>query len=434
MAFSDGFEVWYFVFVFTQVLLVFYISYFFKRVSNLFSVMTILFWISYQYPILFYLDIIEFQANITLVAEKYVESAFYYSMLFKLSFDFAYVGWMKLRKSKPSFNNGHGLNINFSRKFKISSSWIFFVLVVAGTCLILGLKGNLLALFAPPSRFFGEETLLNIYKIFSLLALLMVLYRHYNYRKNHILLFVALILALAYSMAIFSRAVVIPFALYFVMRFIYSSSGWKQFLTIVVTGIVYFNAIYGRGAELGIINFFASIIELIPVIPDLTSFVMATVSGQATLTLTLSGVEEGQIRLPTNVTQFLLYISPIPSFLLDTSKFYAYQSLTPHFGFPIGINTDLVGESILWFGSGYFCFGAALGLLFSFVDGRLDKAKVYHLLFFACCVFSGLSSVASIRAASRFIIYAFVFMWGWKFAAFLTSIARKNGESRKICS
>ncbi|GAB6264345.1 hypothetical protein [Photobacterium sp. R1] len=405
-------DTFFFIWVIFQLLLILYVNHKRKSIINAYTLATLVYFGSYAYPYLYVLGYTDTLFNESIFYSDYASSAIWSYFLFKCTFDVVYILQLNLwRKNRSQTLNNHLILKNekivkFYRRF--NSTHICVLYVISLFLFIVG-AGGLEEFIFPKTRFeFDNEKIVNLAYIISLLTLFYSLLRHYNYQQNHILIFCGLCYVLVYPMSLSGRAVVLPFVMIVIASY-FSERGLSKLKLLLLTFFIsafYINALYVRNNGIGIDNFILGFGKTYSDIPLIFDFFFATVSGFATTTLTHAGLADGTINIKPDPLLFLLYISPIPSFILPTELFVPYQSLTPHFGFSIGINSDIVSESILWFGSyGMLLVGGIIGWIANFVDVRaLSKDIIAKLLFFSFTYLTLMSNIASMRASSRFII------------------------------
>ncbi|WP_133638237.1 oligosaccharide repeat unit polymerase [Photobacterium lutimaris] len=302
-----------------------------------------------------------------------------------------------------------------TRLYKMIGGGVVLTLYFLSFIMFIIGAGGINEFLFPVSRFnFSNEKIVNLAYIISLLTYFYSLLRHYNYRKNHVLVIFGMLYVLIYPMSLSGRAVVLPFVMMIIAAY-FSDNGLGKLKLLFLFSLIsafYINALYVRNNGVGIDNFIIGFVTTYEDIPFLFDFFFATVSGFATTTVTHSGLFDGTIDVIPNPILFLIYISPIPSLFLPTELFVPYQSLTPHFGFSIGINSDIVSESMLWFGmNGVIFIGFILGWVTRYVDWRtLSKDMIAKLIFFSYTYLILMSNIASMRASSRFIILFLTFI------------------------
>jgi hypothetical protein len=158
---------------------------------------------------------------------------------------------------------------------------------------------------------------------------------------------------------------------------------------------------------------------------DFFDIFILSISGLMTLTATLSGLNSGSVDVNPDILLFLLYISPVPSFLLP-ARIFEYTSLSQYLGIDpdvLGINVDLISESILWMSwYGPLCIGGVLGYIFSTIDfaskNRSSNIIVTSILFISSIYFIVLSSIASMRAASRLLVYSYLLLLAYNYVRY----------------
>ena len=123
---------------------------------------------------------------------------------------------------------------------------------------------------------------------------------------------------------------------------------------------------------------------------------------------------------------FLIYLLPIPSFLLpDVARSINFQG-SAFLGLAgPGINTDIVSELIFWFGNYSWFIGGLIFALLAYTPIWLlnnDYIRTYEerlLMQISTIYFFGAGYVMQIRSASRYFFYSLVFI-------FLLSFLRKK--------
>lgn len=232
--------------------------------------------------------------------------------------------------------------------------------------------------------------------------------------------FVMLILAAnaaSYSFSISSRTSSIFFVLPSLIYF--SKRRWLMGSTFFFLAIfLYVDAILGR-STLGVGRFWG-LYHVFAILGDLYEVVFIfydTFSALQTLTVAFS---IGQLSSFPGCLEFLWYISPLPSSLLGIEKYRQFQSLSFHMGIDVGINSDIMSETYLWFGwAGSVVAGLLYFLIYRLIKSR-DWKGFYPLLVVAYIYFCVMSNVGSLRAASRPLVYVvsayLLVAYSWRFA------------------
>lgn len=283
--------------------------------------------------------------------------------------------------------------------------YLILALVAAVLCHLLYVMamGGYAALISPSARFYVAQpwakTLGGIFGFASLIIYGML-------GRGHSLILILLAAnAAIYSFSISSRSSSVFFLLATLM--LLSRRRWvSAALFFVMAVLVYVDAILGR-STLGIGRILAAP-EWLAYLADLPLILFVfydTFSALQTLTVAFS---IGPIAQFTDWGSFLTYISPLPSSLIDVESFRPYQSLSYHLGIGIGINSDIMSETYLWFGWA----GMVAAAIFYYAGYRVICAKAwgafYPLLVIGYVYFCVMSNVGSLRAASRPFIYVIV--------------------------
>lgn len=211
--------------------------------------------------------------------------------------------------------------------------------------------------------------------------------------------------AAIYSFSISSRSSSIFFLLATLV--LLSRRRWGAaavFFTVAV--LVYVDAILGRSTlGVGRIMSAPDWLEYLVDLPLVVFVFYDTFSALQTLTIAFS---VGPIAQVADWGSFLTYISPVPSSLLDVDSFRQYQSLSYHMGIDVGINSDIMSETYLWFG----WLGMMAAALFYYFGYRVICSRawgaIYPLLVVGYVYFCVMSNVGSLRAASRPFVYVIV--------------------------
>lgn len=412
-----------------------------KSWISAYSIATLVYFGSYGYPYLYYLGVTSKPFNESLTQYEFSYAAFLSFVIFKSVVDVFYLICSALIRKKNCiyekltiYNNLQAYKINggVGRIFSLPLFLILFVAILSGFFLS---SGGVVEFLNPVTRFKsnGFEVASYLYLI-SLLLLMVSAYLHYNLRPGRISVLLMFFLAIIYPVTIAGRAVVLPFVLVLAIRYLSGRDiSFPRFITFFcLISVLYINSLTVRNSDLGVLAYLSKIPESASDLFLILEYFFGSVSGFATTTLTLSGLADGQIATRPSPILYWLYISPLPSFVLPTDSFVEYQSLSKHFGFTIGINSDIISESILWFGSfGVIVNGLLLGYATYFTDMRSVKMNILSkALFFGYIYMILLSNIASIRASSRLFVCVITIMIFRSLLVYLTREIRKASDDR----
>lgn len=396
-----------------------FLIYFSRKSSTIFpllSISTLVYTISYVVP--YYLKFDETSYDIGIFDTGYSFSAIIYFYCFKYVMNTVY--YFKFRSRVDAINSDKG---SFSAyKYDFDYKYAFYLMLVAFFIMLLSIN-NLEQIISPVDRFFSDNPTVTNLALLLLYALFIVFYVFYanSENKNRFLLILALAMCLFYPVLISSRSVVLPFLIMASVQLIVNKNYSMAFLHLTISVIFYITALLTRG-ELGIGNFITNMTSAVTLGGDFFDIFILSISGLMTLTATLSGLNSGSVDANPDILLFLLYISPVPSFLLP-ARIFEYTSLSQYLGIDpdvLGINVDVISESILWMSwYGPLCTGGILGYIFSTIDfaskNRSSNIIVTSILFISSLYFIVLSSIASMRAASRLLVYSYLLFLAYNY-------------------
>ncbi|MCP5451750.1 MAG: hypothetical protein H6972_14625 [Gammaproteobacteria bacterium] len=265
-----------------------------------------------------------------------------------------------------------------------------------------------------PTRRFSSNfpLLLSVSQWMILLSFILFLLRPSRDFFSKIFAFLSLFIFLLYPISISSRAVGIPFVILAIYYYLIKQRLIAIFFIWI--GLVFFcSAIHTRG-NLGFDQFFGNLILF------LDPFLLwetwkETFPAIGTVALALEMFDD--YYEPFGILRFVIYISPLPSFLIPRSIF-AGLGFTEYLNATnIGLNTDILSEWIFWFGfSGSLIGGSFLAILsgapiFLVAKGYV-RSMIYRLLMQIAILFYVMAGMSmSIRASSRLFTYTLFFIF-----------------------
>jgi len=392
-----------------DILFVLYMTKKYKTIFPLLTATTIIYTISYVLP--YYLQFDESSYDLAIFDSSYAYKAVCYYYSFKLTMDVVYYFKYK-RIGSPAVPEQVVANT-----FQVAGNYAvpFYLIIMAFIVQLLAIN-DIDQIIAPVDRFFSDNPIASNSMTVLMLILFSAFYVIYSLseRKNRLMLVLAISMCLFYPVLISSRSVVLPFLIMACIQVVVGRKYLMAGISFCCSILFYIAAISDR-TELGLGNFIAKLSSSFSLVGDAFNMVMMSVSGIATLAATLSGLDSGSVDVRPDPILFLQYISPIPSFWLST-RIFDYTSLSEYLGIDqsvLGINTDVISESILWLSwYGPPLIGAALGYIFASVEqDSINKVKnilFTSLFLIASLYFIILSNVSAMRASSRLLVYSYL--------------------------
>jgi hypothetical protein len=372
---------------------------------------------SYLIPALFYWQDVDYLTN-PLMKPEYIDQGALYASEAILT----YAALLILFPVKQVSSLSLGWKFDFNKVTPGVYALVALIFALFCHALYVLAMGGYEALLFPKNRFYVDlPTVKTLALTCGLIAV--IIYGLFG-KANPLVMLVLAANAALYSFSISSRTSSIFFVLPSLIYF--SKRRWMLgFLYFFLAIFLYIDAILGR-STLGI-GRFLGLYDMAAVLGDLSEVVFIfydTFSALQTLTIAFS---IGQLSAFPAWLEFALYISPIPSSLLDIGKYRQFQSLSFHMGIDIGINSDIMSETYLWFGwGGAFVAGFIYYALYRLIKSK-DWRGFYPLLVVAFIYFCVMSNVGSLRAASRPLVYvisAYLFIiYSWRFARFCSDKA-----------
>lgn len=397
----------------------FFVVYISKKVRQVLPIITlgtIVYTVSYVLP--FYLQFDETSYDIGFFDTDYAFEAvcIYYS--FKFAMNIAYYYLFKN-------NNNHGksyqpiLNANVSI---LNYSTFFYLIVVAFIIQLIAIN-DIDQIISPVDRFFSGNPIASNSMTILILILFSVFYVGYllALQKNRLMLLLSICMCLFYPVLISSRSVVLPFVIMATVQLTVTRNILLASLNFFFSVVFYIAAISSR-TELGIGKFIAKIGSAFALLTDFFDIFMMSVSGIATLTATLSGLDSGSIDANPDPFLFLQYISPLPSFWIS-ERIFNYTSLSQYLGIDplvLGINSDVISESLLWLSwYGPIVLGFILGYIFALIErasvNRTKNVVFTSLFLITSMYFILMSNIAAMRASSRLLVYSYLLFLVFKY-------------------
>jgi hypothetical protein len=389
-------------------------SYIVYKISaySLFVIFTVIFFLSYIYPYTSKLYNFHVKFYDSLTSYEYFDEAFVIVVIFKIVFDISYLFFYKKRKAKQVIHKKDIVKFNQNKRNIILKNQYIFIILMLNTIMFFYFLG-LDNLINPAGRFVGNNpTMLNVTRAIFYLLLIVVSIKSFNSNKFSILLILVFMLTLIYPMLISSRSVIFPFIITASIAVIFKK--YKiTLLLMILASIFLVTALYDR-ENVGVVNFIFKLPDGVAMLFQLIPILIDTMNSFMILTLSLDGLSNGIINLKPNPFLFIIYLSPIPSFFLP-KDIYLYQSLTAHYDFTIGINSVLIPELIFWLGPyGPYLFAPFMAFIIYKIDYIIFLVKseniniLYSFYYFSMIVFILMSTVASLRASSRLLMYTAV--------------------------